>query len=94
MRALKRPALLQQDEPIFFGMEMITQNVPKFGVDKDFRQQTSSINDVAFDWLRRIESILRNGLPTDDKAEASTITHAHSEVEKALEDISPDWWMS
>ena len=48
--------------------------------------------DVVFDWLRRIESILRNGLPTGNKAEASTIAHAHSEVEKALEDIFPDWW--
>ena len=55
--------------------------------------QKGSINDAAFDWLRRIESILRNGLPTNDKAEASTIAHAHSEVEKALEDISHDWWM-
>ena len=73
---------------------MIARKAPKFGLDKDFGQQRSGIKDVAFDWLRRIESILRNGLPTDDKAEASTITHAHSEVEKALEDISPDWWMS
>ncbi len=73
---------------------MIAQKAPKFGLDKDFSQQVESINEVAFDWLRRIESILRNGLPSDDKAEASTITHAHSEVEKALEDISPDWWRS
>jgi len=59
----------------------------------DVPSQNQECTDVAFDWLRRIESILRNGLPTNDKAEASTITHAHSEVEKALEDISPDWWM-
>ena len=73
---------------------MIARKAPKFGLDKDFSQKEESGNDVAFDWLRRIESILRNGLPNDDKAEASTITHAHSEVEKALEDISPGWWMS
>ena len=42
--------------------------------------------------LKHIESILRNGLPTDDKAEASTITHAHAEVEKVLEDIGPERW--
>ncbi len=72
---------------------MIARKAPEFGLDKDFSQQVESINEVAFDWLRRIESILRNGLPTDDKVEASTIAHAHSEVEKALEDISPGWWM-
>jgi len=92
MRARKMPAGLQSDEQQ--DKEMIAQRAPKFGSDKDFSKQKGSTNDVAFDWLRRIESILRNGLPTDDKAEASTITHAHSEVEKALEDISPDWWRS
>jgi hypothetical protein len=43
--------------------------------------------------LKRIEAILRNGLPTDDKVEASTITQAHSEIEKLLESIYEDWWM-
>ncbi len=43
--------------------------------------------------LKRIEGILRNGLPTDDKAEESTIKHAHSEIESLLESINPDWWM-
>ena len=46
-----------------------------------------------FNWLKRIESILRNGLPTDDKAEASTIAHAHAEIELLLESIDEDWWM-
>ncbi len=73
---------------------MIARKAPKFGLDKDFSEQKDSTNNVAFDWLRLIESILRNGLPTDDKAEANTIAHAHSEVEKALEDISPGWWRS
>ena len=50
------------------------------------------VHDGLLTRLKRIESILRNGLPTDDKAEASTITHAHSEAEKALEDIFPGWW--
>ena len=49
--------------------------------------------DTEFNWLKRIEAILRNGLPHSDKDVAGTISHAHSEVEKALEDISPDWWM-
>ncbi len=44
--------------------------------------------------LKHIESILRNGLPTDDKAEASTITHAHAEVEKALESIDENRWIT
>ncbi len=43
--------------------------------------------------LRRIETILRNSLPTDDKDEANTITHAHTEVERALEDIDSNWWV-
>ncbi len=43
--------------------------------------------------LKRIERILRNGLPTDDEAEASTIAHAHSEVELLLESIDEDWWL-
>ncbi len=43
--------------------------------------------------LKRIESILRNGLPAEDEAEASTITHAHAEVEKALESINENRWM-
>ncbi len=42
--------------------------------------------------LTRIESILRNGLPTDDEAEASTIAHAHSEVELLLESLGSDGW--
>ena len=44
-------------------------------------------------WLKRIESILRNGLPTSDKGAAETIGHAHSEVELLLESIDPDWCM-
>ena len=43
--------------------------------------------------LKRIERILRNGLPTDDEAEVSTIAHAHSEIELLLESIDEDWWM-
>ncbi len=44
-------------------------------------------------WLTRIESILRNGLPTDDEVEASTIAHAHSEVELLLESLGSDGWI-
>ena len=43
--------------------------------------------------LKRIERILRNGLPTDDEAEVSTIAHAHSEIELLLESIDEDWWL-
>ena len=52
----------------------------------------NSFDDLT-EHLKRIETILRNGLPTDDKAEANTITHAHSEIESLLEAINPDWWM-
>ena len=57
--------------------------------DNELREFT----DTEFNWLKRIESILRNGLPNSDKGVAETITHAHSEVELLLESIDPDWWM-
>ena len=72
---------------------MLPQEALRDDLDEVSGQQEDSIYEVAFDWLRRIESILRNGLPTDDKAEANTITQAHFEVEKALDDMFPDWWM-
>ncbi len=57
-----------------------------------FDMATTSLSDPLAH-LKRIEAILRNGLPTDDKAEANTITNAHSEIEKLLESINPDWWL-
>ena len=45
------------------------------------------------DRLKRIESILRNGLPNDDEAEATVIAHAHSKIEKLLDDVDADWWL-
>ncbi len=48
---------------------------------------------VVVNWLKRIESILRNGLPHSDKDVAETIAHAHSEIELLLESIDEDWWM-
>jgi hypothetical protein len=42
--------------------------------------------------LVRIERILRNGLPHDDKDIAGTIAHAHAEIELALEAIDVDGW--
>ena len=50
-------------------------------------------HDVLLVHPKRIESILRNGLPTEDKTKADTITHAHSEIESLLESIDEDWWM-
>ena len=44
-------------------------------------------------WLKRIEAILRNGLPNSDKGVAETIAHAHSEIELLLESMDEDWWM-
>lgn len=42
--------------------------------------------------LKRIERILRNGLPHNDKDVAGTIAHAHAEIELALEAIDTDGW--
>ncbi len=50
-------------------------------------------NDTEFNRLKRIEAILRNGLPHSDKDIAGTIAHAHSEIELLLESIDEDWWM-
>jgi len=49
--------------------------------------------DVLLVHPKRIESILRNGLPTGDNTDASRNTHAHSEIESLLESIDEDWWM-
>ncbi len=51
------------------------------------------VSDTEVNWLKRIEAILRNGLPHGDKDVAGTIAHAHSEIELLLESIDPDWWM-
>ncbi len=51
------------------------------------------VSDTRLEHLKRIESILRNGLPHDDKDVAGTIAHAHSEIELLLESIDEDWWM-
>ncbi len=48
---------------------------------------------MSIDWLKRIEVILRNGLPHSDKDIAGTIAHAHAEVELLLESIDSDRWM-
>ena len=53
----------------------------------------SEFTETEFNWLKRIESILRNGLPNSDKGVAETIAHAHSEIELLLESIDEDWWM-
>ena len=50
--------------------------------------------DAEVNWLRRIETILRNGLPHSDKDIAGTIAHAHAEIELLLESIDPDWWLT
>ena len=60
----------------------------------DVPSQNQECTDVVVNWLKRIESILRNGLPHNDKDVANTITHAHSEVELLLESIDSDWWMN
>ncbi len=63
------------------------------GVISDFDSAGESDLGEHLSRLKRIERVLRNGLPTDDEAEASTIAHAHSEVELLLESIDEDWWM-
>ncbi len=49
--------------------------------------------DTQVNRLKRIEEILRNGLPHSDKDIAETIAHAHSEIELLLESIDENWWM-
>ncbi len=51
------------------------------------------VSDAEINRLKRIEAILRNGLPHSDKDIAGTIAHAHSEIELLLEFIDPDWWL-
>jgi len=51
------------------------------------------VSDTRVNWLKRIEAILRNGLPHSDKDITQTIAHAHAEVELLLESIDEDWWM-
>ena len=62
-------------------------------VARDENERIREFSETEFNWLRRIESILRNGLPRDDKDVAGTIAHAHSEMELLLESIDEDWWM-
>ncbi len=59
----------------------------------DDNVQIGELTDTAFNWLKRIESILRNGLPHDDKDVAGTIAHAHAMTEQALESNDRDWWL-
>ena len=52
-----------------------------------------SLNDTEFYRLKRIEAMLRNGLPHNDKDVAGTIAHTHAEVELLLESIDEDRWV-
>ena len=54
---------------------------------------STRVIDTEFNRLKRIESILRNGLPHEDQDVAGTIARAHSEIELLLESIDQDWWM-
>jgi len=56
--------------------------------------QIKEFTETEFNWLKRIETILRNGLPNSDKGVAETIAHAHSEIELLLESIDEDWWLA
>lgn len=69
--------------------DQIAVNTPEV---LDVPPQSQEFTDVVVNWLRRIEAILRNGLPHSDKDVAGTITHAHAEVEQALESIGPERW--
>ena len=63
------------------------------GSHTDDNLRIREFTETEFNWLKRIESILRNGLPNSDKGVAETIAHAHSEIELLLESIDEDWWM-
>ncbi len=51
-----------------------------------------SLNDTELYRLKRIEAILRNGLPHNDKDVAGTIAHSHAEVGLLLESIDEHRW--
>jgi len=69
--------------------EKFDSDIANLSIETHIRKLT----DTEINWLKRIEAILRNGLPTSDKATAETIGHAHSEIEWPLESINEDWWM-
>ena len=73
---------------MFETFERLPGNILGNGGNVD-DQQTADM----LERLIRIERILRNGLPHDDKDVAGTIAHAHVVTEQALEAIDPDWWM-
>ncbi len=58
--------------------------------DLDIETTTREFTVTEINWLKRIEAILRNGMPTSDKGAAETIGHAYSEVELLLESIDDD----
>ena len=60
---------------------------------QDDNERIRKFTETKFNWLKRIETLLRNGLPNSDKGVAETIAHAHSEIELLLESIDPDRWM-
>ena len=63
-------------------------------VAEDFCETiTQEFTVTEINWLKRIEAILRNGMPTSDKGAAETIGHAYSEVQLLLESIDEDWCM-
>jgi len=61
--------------------------------DLDIETTAREFTVTEINWLKRIEAILRNGMPTSDKGGAGTIGHAYSEVELLLESIDADRWM-
>ena len=69
---------------IFETFEQSSHKVPTLG-------HFNGGSDESEQWFRRIERILRNGLPHDDKDVAGTIAHAYAITEQALEAINPNW---
>ena len=63
------------------------------GAELSIETTTREFTVTEINWLKRIEAILRNGLPASNKGAAETIGYAHSEIELLLESINEDWWM-
>ena len=74
-------------------MSIETATPEEISTHTDENVPVREFTETEFNWLKRIESILRNGLPHNDKDVAGTIAHAHSEIELLLESINPDWWL-
>ena len=78
---------------LLLSPDTTTATLAEIGSRTDDDVRIREFTESEFNWLKRIEAILRNGLPNSNKGVAETITHVHSEIELLLESIDEDGWM-